>query len=101
MSQTPSDWQPPYVLLKTSLVGRILSLDDFLLDCLIIELCVDHVLDFGSTCRPILIIMCSQMQGNIVVELYWKHAPLTCKNFAELAQRKYYNNTKFHRIIKA
>ncbi|KAF0034869.1 hypothetical protein F2P81_012627 [Scophthalmus maximus] len=38
--------------------------------------------------------------GTVVVELYWKHAPKTCKNFAELARRGYYNNTKFHRIIK-
>ncbi|XP_043932405.1 peptidyl-prolyl cis-trans isomerase-like 1 isoform X2 [Protopterus annectens] len=38
--------------------------------------------------------------GNIVFELYWKHAPKTCKNFAELARRGYYNDTKFHRIIK-
>ena len=38
--------------------------------------------------------------GEIVVELYWKHAPVTCRNFAELARRGYYNNTKFHRIIK-
>lgn len=38
--------------------------------------------------------------GVIVMELYWKHAPKTCKNFAELARRGYYNGTKFHRIIK-
>ena len=38
--------------------------------------------------------------GPIIVELYWRHAPKTCKNFAELARRGYYNNTKFHRIIK-
>ncbi|TVK90566.1 Peptidyl-prolyl cis-trans isomerase-like 1 [Bagarius yarrelli] len=38
--------------------------------------------------------------GVIVLELYWKHAPTTCKNFAELGRRGYYNNTKFHRIIK-
>lgn len=38
--------------------------------------------------------------GIIVLELYWKHAPKTCKNFAELARRGYYNGTKFHRIIK-
>jgi peptidyl-prolyl cis-trans isomerase-like 1 len=37
--------------------------------------------------------------GEIVVELYWKHAPQTCRNFAELSRRGYYNNTKFHRII--
>lgn len=38
--------------------------------------------------------------GEFVVELYWKHAPMTCRNFAELARRGYYNDTKFHRIIK-
>ncbi|KAI8771712.1 peptidyl-prolyl cis-trans isomerase-like 1 isoform X2 [Biomphalaria glabrata] len=38
--------------------------------------------------------------GNIVVELYWKHAPNTCRNFAELTRRGYYNGIKFHRIIK-
>ena len=38
--------------------------------------------------------------GEVVVELYWKQAPLSCRNFAELARRGYYNNTKFHRIIK-
>jgi len=37
--------------------------------------------------------------GKVVVELYWKHAPKTCQNFASLAARGYYNNTKFHRII--
>lgn len=38
--------------------------------------------------------------GTLTVELYWDHAPNTCKNFAELSRRGYYNNTKFHRIIK-
>jgi len=38
--------------------------------------------------------------GEIVVELYWKHAPNTCRNFAELSRRGYYNGCKFHRIIK-
>ena len=37
--------------------------------------------------------------GDITIELYWKHAPKTCKNFAELSRKKYYNNTIFHRII--
>lgn len=36
----------------------------------------------------------------MVLELYWKHAPRTCKNFAELCRRGYYNGTKFHRVIK-
>lgn len=38
--------------------------------------------------------------GELVVELYWKHAPKTCANFAELCRRGYYNNTVFHRIIR-
>jgi len=37
--------------------------------------------------------------GKIVVELYWKHAPQTCQNFASLAARGYYDGTKFHRIV--
>lgn len=37
--------------------------------------------------------------GEITIELYWKHCPNTCRNFAELARRGYYNNTIFHRII--
>lgn len=38
--------------------------------------------------------------GNFTIELYWKHAPHTCRNFAELSKRGYYNNTIFHRIIR-
>ncbi|KAL5511345.1 CYP1 [Sanghuangporus vaninii] len=37
--------------------------------------------------------------GDIQLELYWDHAPKTCKNFAELARRGYYNGVIFHRII--
>lgn len=37
--------------------------------------------------------------GDVAIELYWKHAPNTCRNFAELARRGYYNGIKFHRII--
>jgi len=38
-------------------------------------------------------------QGTITVELYEKHAPKTCRNFAGLAQRGYYNGVIFHRVI--
>lgn len=38
--------------------------------------------------------------GEITIELYWKHAPNTCRNFAELVRRGYYNNTILHRIIR-
>ncbi|KAJ3603074.1 hypothetical protein NHX12_030818, partial [Muraenolepis orangiensis] len=52
-----------------------------------------------DTWRPATVSLETTM-GAIVLELYWKHAPKTCKNFAELAKRGYYNNTKFHRLIK-
>lgn len=38
--------------------------------------------------------------GEITVEMYWDHAPNTCRNFMELVRRGYYNNTKFHRVIR-
>jgi peptidyl-prolyl cis-trans isomerase-like 1 len=38
--------------------------------------------------------------GPITIELYWLHAPKTCRNFYELTKRGYYDNTIFHRIIK-
>merc|ERR1712076_344571 len=37
--------------------------------------------------------------GPLPVELYWDHAPDTCRNFAELSRRGYYNGLVFHRII--
>ncbi|KAG1579776.1 hypothetical protein G6F48_010916 [Rhizopus delemar] len=37
--------------------------------------------------------------GSIHIELYWDHAPRTCKNFYELAKRGYYDGVSFHRII--
>ncbi|POY74432.1 putative Peptidylprolyl isomerase [Rhodotorula taiwanensis] len=37
--------------------------------------------------------------GQVTFELYDKHAPKTCRNFVELANRGYYNGTVFHRII--
>jgi len=37
--------------------------------------------------------------GDIQLELYWNHAPKTCKNFAELTRRGYYNGVVFHRIV--
>lgn len=35
-----------------------------------------------------------------MVELYNQHAPKTCRNFATLAQRGYYDGVVFHRVIK-
>ncbi|CAG8529134.1 8475_t:CDS:2 [Paraglomus occultum] len=47
--------------------------------------------------RPYVILYTSM--GEITIELYWDHAPKTCKNFWELAKRGRYNNVIFHRII--
>ncbi|XP_060556784.1 peptidyl-prolyl cis-trans isomerase-like 1 isoform X1 [Ruditapes philippinarum] len=52
-----------------------------------------------KTWQPANVVLETTM-GTVVVELYWKHAPNTCRNFAELARRGYYNGVKFHRIIK-
>ncbi|KAK4419415.1 Peptidyl-prolyl cis-trans isomerase CYP18-2 [Sesamum alatum] len=38
--------------------------------------------------------------GPLTVEMYYHHAPRTCENFIKLARKGYYNNVKFHRIIK-
>lgn len=37
--------------------------------------------------------------GEITLELYWDHAPRTCKNFFELSKKGYYRNVIFHRVI--
>jgi len=38
-------------------------------------------------------------RGDIVLELYPKAAPKTVANFVKLAQDKFYDGTKFHRVI--
>ncbi|MSQ22110.1 MAG: peptidylprolyl isomerase [Dehalococcoidia bacterium] len=38
-------------------------------------------------------------KGDIVIELNAKKAPITVNNFVNLAQRGYYNNTTFHRVL--
>jgi peptidyl-prolyl cis-trans isomerase-like 1 len=35
----------------------------------------------------------------VTLELYTRHAPKTCENFAGLARRGYYDGVGFHRII--
>lgn len=45
-------------------------------------------------------VMIETSMGSFTIELYWDHAPKTCKNFYELAGRGYYNDVIFHRIIK-
>lgn len=38
--------------------------------------------------------------GDVEIELYWRHAPRTCRNFFELAKTGYYDNSTFHRIVR-
>src|ERR1700728_692617 len=38
-------------------------------------------------------------KGAIVVELFPEHAPSTVNNFVFLAREKFYDGTKFHRVI--
>jgi cyclophilin family peptidyl-prolyl cis-trans isomerase len=38
--------------------------------------------------------------GDIQVKLYAAESPITVNNFLYLAQQGFYNNTKFHRVIK-
>jgi cyclophilin family peptidyl-prolyl cis-trans isomerase len=38
--------------------------------------------------------------GDIQLELYFDSAPKTSKNFLDLAQKGFYDGTKFHRVIK-
>jgi cyclophilin family peptidyl-prolyl cis-trans isomerase len=38
--------------------------------------------------------------GDIKVEFYTNEAPITVNNFLNLAKKEFYNNTKFHRVIK-
>ena len=38
--------------------------------------------------------------GSLNVELYSDFTPKTCENFIELCEKKYYNDTNFHRFVK-
>jgi len=38
--------------------------------------------------------------GSFTVELYYKHAPRTVKNFVGLSEKGYYDGTLLHRIIR-
>ena len=37
--------------------------------------------------------------GTIEIELFEEQMPVTTKNFVELAEKGFYDNTKFHRVI--
>jgi cyclophilin family peptidyl-prolyl cis-trans isomerase len=48
--------------------------------------------------RPIVVIETNK--GNITLELFADLATTTVKNFLSLAEKNFYNGTKFHRVIK-
>ncbi len=44
-------------------------------------------------------ILMKTTKGDIQIELYPEHAPLTVANFVNLAERGYYDGLRFHRVI--
>ena len=38
-------------------------------------------------------------KGDINLKLFADQTPITCANFINLAQKEYYNNLNFHRVI--
>jgi len=56
----------------------------------------DQVLQPDTDYRAII---CTEA-GPVYVDLFEQYAPLTVNNFVFLAQKGYYNNTTFHRVIK-
>jgi cyclophilin family peptidyl-prolyl cis-trans isomerase len=38
--------------------------------------------------------------GSMIIEVYSEKVPKTAENFIELCEKKYYNDTIFHRLIK-
>ena len=44
-------------------------------------------------------ILLSTNLGQFEIELYWNHAPKTCRNIHQLAVKGYFDNSIMHRII--
>ena len=38
--------------------------------------------------------------GDIEIELFARETPKACRNFVQLCMEKYYDKTKFHRVVK-
>ena len=53
---------------------------------------------FGGKKAPLVTLQTNQ--GDIVLKLYPKAAPLAVENFVKLAKKGYYNGVTFHRVIK-
>lgn len=52
---------------------------------------IDVVVEPGKSNR--------QIQGQVVIELDPKHAPITCRNFLNYVEDHFYDGTIFHRLI--
>lgn len=83
-----ADGGPPEVTLETSMGPFTVEV---VLLLLLLTTGNDTRLRFGLWCR---------FFGLSVLQMYYKHAPKTCRNFVELSRRGYYDDVKFHRIIK-
>ncbi|KAK3320842.1 cyclophilin-like domain-containing protein [Cercophora scortea] len=49
--------------------------------------------------QPTASVIIHTTQGEILVELFAKQTPLTCRNFLQLSLDGYYDNTIFHRLV--
>ncbi|KAI9699469.1 MAG: Peptidyl-prolyl isomerase cwc27 [Candelina mexicana] len=49
--------------------------------------------------QPTAKVLLQTTSGDILLELFAKQTPLTCRNFLQLCLDGYYNNTIFHRLI--
>ena len=54
----------------------------------------------GMRPPPQQVVTLETAMGKFSVELYWQHAPKTCFNFFELSRVGYYDNSRFHRVIR-
>jgi cyclophilin family peptidyl-prolyl cis-trans isomerase len=55
----------------------------------------------GNAAKGATKVRISTSKGDIVVELNAEKAPITCKNFLQYVQDKYYDGTIFHRVINS
>lgn len=53
-----------------------------------------------NTIKTTPIILIETTKGDIIIELFIDKAPLTCKNFLQYIEDKYYEQTIFHRVIE-
>jgi len=65
---------------------------------LLLLFALSGLLLWGADKAPIVVLKTNQ--GEIVLKLFPKAAPLAVENFVKLAKKGYYNGVTFHRVIK-